>query len=177
MISRDIARRYAEALYDLAAEEKSLDAVGDQVGSLVDSLSETPDARTFLVHPLVPRQRKMAFLDAAFPGLSDSVRGLLGIVIRNAREDHLWLIREEFDAIRVARAGVQRVAVSSASALSDAARERITDRLVEILGRPVELAETVEEELLGGVRVEVEGIVVDGTLRGRLDRLFERLEG
>jgi F-type H+-transporting ATPase subunit delta len=177
VISRDIARRYAEALHGLALGEEIVDKVSGQLDELVQSLTATPDARTFLIHPLVPKDRKMAFLEAAFPDLLDPVRGLLGIAIRNGREDHLWLIREELEAIRVDHAGVQRVTVSTATALSEEDRKRVTDRLTQVLDRPVELVEHVEDGLLGGARIEIRGVVVDGTLRGRLDRLFERLEG
>jgi F-type H+-transporting ATPase subunit delta len=177
VISRDIARRYAEALYDLAEEEGLIERVAEELAALVEAVTGTPEARIFLVNPLVPRARKMAFIDAAFPALCEPARGLLGIVIRNGREDHLGLIHEEYDAVCVDRAGIQRVTVSSASPLSATERSRINDRLSTLLKRPVELVETVEADLIGGARIEIRGVVLDGTLRGRLDRLFARLEG
>jgi F-type H+-transporting ATPase subunit delta len=177
VISRDIARRYADALYDLAAEEERAEEVSGQLSTITEQLTAVQHARTFLIHPLISRARKMAFLDAAFPSIDATVRGLLGVVVRNSREDHLWLIAEELEAIRVARAGITRVIVNTAVPLDDAARERLTARLQEALGGPAELVERIDERLLGGARIEVAERVIDGTVSRRLERLAERLEG
>ena len=177
MISREVARRYAVALYDLAAETGRVTETEGELARFVAEIDEVPDATTYLVHPLVSRERKKAFLDAAFPGLGESVRGLLGILIRNGREDHLRLVAEEYGAVRTAREGTAHVEVTSAVPLDDNARQRLTKRLAEVLGRPVECVERVDSGLIGGARIDVDGAVVDGTLRGRLTRLAERLEG
>jgi len=177
VISRDIARRYADALHSLASEAGRVEEVSAQFVEVLDELTAVANARQFLIHPLVSRERKMRFLDTAFPALDGNVRGLLGVVVDHGREDHLWLIAEELEAIRVAQAGVTRVNVETATDLDDTARERLRVRLGEALGRPVELMEKVNPVLLGGARIEVEGRLVDGTVRGRIDRLIERLEG
>ena len=177
MISRDIARRYADALHGLAAETNRVAEVAAQLAEVLDELGAVADARRFLIHPLVPRERKMTFLDAAFPALDRNVRGLLGVVVDHGREDHLWLIAEELESVCVAQAGIIRVNVETAAGLDNTTRERIRARLGEALGRPVELMEKVNPVLLGGARIEVEGRVVDGTVSGRIDRLIERLEG
>jgi len=177
VISRDIARRYADALHGLAAEKNRVAELTAQFAEVLDELGAVADARRFLIHPLVPRERKMTFLDAAFPALDPNVRGLLGVVVDHGREDHLWLIAEELEVIRVAQAGVIRVNVETATDLDDTTRERLRAQLRKALGRPVELMEKVNRALLGGARIEVEGRVVDGTVSGRIDRLIERLEG
>jgi len=174
--SREIARRYAEALYRLASEQGNTDQIDSEYEQLLADTAEVPEVTLFLAHPLVSRQKKNRLIEQAFPQLSVYLRNLIRLLIRNGREDYLGLIFEQFVSLRAEEEGVIRVQVATAQEFSSDDRSRLTDRLTEALGRRVRLEERLDPDLLGGVRLEVDGRVIDGTLRAKLEGLLAVLE-
>ena len=177
MRSREIARRYAEALYGLAREQAGVDGIESAYRQILADMAGVPEVSRFLAHPLVTRERKNEMIDKAFPTLPGHLRNLIRLLIRNGREDYLDLIYEEFLALRADEEGVVRVQVATAHEFSSEDRDRLADRLARTLGRRVKLEERLDPALLGGVRLEVDGRVIDGTLRAKLEGLLAVLEG
>ena len=177
MRSREIARRYAEALYKLAAEEALVDTIEEDYDQVLTEIEGVPDFDRFFTHPLVSRERKSELIDQVFPDLSAYLRNLFALLIRNGREGYLDLIYEEFRCLRSEEEGIIRVKVLTAKELSTKDRERLTDRLVKGLGERVKLEEEIDVSLIGGVRIEIGGKVLDGTLRTRLEGLRSFIEG
>lgn len=177
MKSHEIARRYAEALYSLASEQRDVDQIESGYQQVVTDIVAVPEVSRFLAHPLVPREKKNRLIDQAFPELSVYLRNLMRLLIRNGREDYLGLIFEEFLSLRAEAEGVIRVQVVTAQEFSSEDRGRLADRLAKALGRRVKLVERLDSDLLGGVRLEVDGKVIDGTLRAKLEGLLAVLEG
>ena len=177
MRSREISRRYAEALYKLAAEEALVDTIEEDYGRALTEIEGVPDFSRFFTHPLVSRDRKSELIDQAFPDLSEYLRNLFVLLIRNGREGYLDLIYEEFCSLRSEEEGIVRVKVLTAKELSAKDRERLTDRLAVGLGERIKLEEEVDANLIGGVRIDIGGKVLDGTLRTRLESLRSFIEG
>jgi F-type H+-transporting ATPase subunit delta len=175
--SHEIARRYAEALYGLAQEQASVDEIESAYQQVLTDIAGVPAVSRFLAHPLVSRERKNEMIGKAFPALPGHLRNLIRLLIRNGREDYLDLIYEEFLILRAEEEGVIRVQVATAQEFSPEDRDRLTDRLAQALGRRVTLEERLDPNLLGGVRLEVDGTVIDGTLRAKLEGLLAVLEG
>ena len=176
MKSHEIARRYAEALYRLATEQGNVDQIDSEYEQLLADTAEVPEVNLFLAHPLVSRPKKNRLIEQSFPQLPVYLRNLIRLLIRNGREDYLGLIFEEFLSLRAEEEGVIRVQVATAQEFSSDDRSRLTDRLTEALGRRVKLEERLDPGLLGGVRLEVDGRVIDGTLRAKLEGLLAMLE-
>jgi F-type H+-transporting ATPase subunit delta len=174
--SQEIARRYATALYQVSTEDATGDEIARELAEMATAASEDADVRRFLSHPLVPREEKSAFLARAFPETSERMRNFLHLLIHNRREGYLQLIYREFIDIQAEAEGVIQVDVSTAHALSDEDKTRLSERLETALHHPVRLNERVEEDLIGGLRVETDGHVLDATIRSRLDRLQRELE-
>ncbi len=177
MRSREIARRYAEALYKLAAEEALVDTIEEDYGRVLTEIESVPDFDRFFNHPLVSRDRKSELIDQAFPNVSEYLRNLFALLIRNGREGYLDLIYEEFRCLRSEEEGIVRVKVLTAKKLSAKDRERLAARLAKGLGDRVKLEEEIDASLIGGVRLEIGGKVLDGTLRTRLESLRSFIEG
>lgn len=176
MRSREIARRYADALYQLAAEAGTVAVVEGDLRGVVNEVAETPGMGAFLTHPLVTRERKTALLEGAFAHAAPHVRHLLGLVVRNGREAYLDLILDEYISVRTDAERTARVRVATAQELTDVEKDELRRRLESALGRPVIMDERFDEALLAGARIEVDGKVIDGTLRAKLDGLRSSLE-
>lgn len=177
MKSREIARRYAEALLRLAVEEDCIEVLETDYQRVLAEMSEVPDVERFLIHPLVPRANKNALIERVFGDTQEYLRNLFLLLVRNGREGYLSAIYEEFVTLRAEREGVVRVKVATAKTLTPEDRDRLMRRLAEVLGQGVALDETVQAGLLGGARIDVGGRVVDGTLLARLGELRRVLEG
>ncbi len=176
MRSQEVARRYAVALYQLAAEGNVVDPTENEFRAVVDETVGTRDIARYLAHPLVSRERKTAFVGEVFPNLSERMRNLFALLIRNRREAYLDLIYAEFVGARAEAEGLVPVCVTTAKPLNDDERARLTSNLEQALGQRVQLEEQIDETLLGGARIETDGRVIDGSLRARLDGLRARLQ-
>jgi F-type H+-transporting ATPase subunit delta len=174
--SQEVARRYAVALYQLAAEADAVDPIETELRAVVDETMASRDVTRYLAHPLVSRDQKTQFVGAAFPDLSERMRNLFSLLIRNRRESYLDLIYAEFLAARAEAEGLVPVCVTTARALEDGERTRLIANLEAALGQRVTLEEHVDGSLLGGARIETDGRVIDGSLRARLDGLRARLQ-
>jgi len=174
--SREIASRYAGALYEVAVEANTVPAVADELKTLVDEVREVDGLGRFLTHPLISRGKKLELIGAAFPDLSASVSNMIGLLVRNRREGYLDLIYDGFLEARAEAENLARVSVATATPLADEDRRSLTDRLGEALGRTVLLEERLDEGLLAGARIEVEGRTIDASLRAKLDELRSSLE-
>ena len=166
MRSRDVARRIAEDLYAMAAEEKTADAVEHELRQIAASTDEAPQPADKA--PRGPAGDRRELVRAAFPEASGSLRHLMGLLIRD-------LVLGEFLSVRAEAEGVLRTRVVTAQPLSGEERSRLTERLERALGLRVKLEESVDPAVLAGVRIEIEGRILDGTLRARLTRLHETL--
>jgi len=174
--STEVARRYAVALYQLADEEGTVAQTQEELQAVVEETTRTREIGHYLAHPLVDRARKAAFIDKVFPDLSERIRSLFRLLIRNRRESYLDLIYSEFLSARADAEGWIPVRVTTARPLDGEERDRLTGRLEQALGRRVRLEERLDDRLLGGARIETEGRVVDGSLRARLEGLRAQLE-
>jgi F-type H+-transporting ATPase subunit delta len=174
--SQEVARRYAIALYQLAAEQDAVGATENELRAVVDEVTQTRAISRYLAHPLVSRERKTEFVSKVFPELSERMRNLFGLLIRNRREVYLDLICAEFLAARSEAEGSVPVRVTTAHPLSDEERDRLTANLERALKQRISLEERIDEGLLGGARIETDGRVIDGSLRARLDGLRACLE-
>ena len=168
MRSRDVARRIAEDLYAMAAEDKTADAVEQELRLIAASTEDVPQLAGRESREPAPAGDRRELVRAAFPEASGGLRHLMGLVIRD-------LVLGEFLSVRAEAEGVLRARAVTAQPLSGEERSRLTERLERTLGLRVKLEESVDPAVLAGVRIEIEGRILDGTLRARLTRLHETL--
>ena len=176
MRSREIARRYASALYAVAVEEGVVSKTEEEFRDVVDEIRGIDGFGRFLTHPLISRDKKGDLIVGAFPDLSVYLANTVSLLIRHRREGYIDLIYDEFLEARVKAENRVRVRVVTAVELSEKDRRQLAERLQEALGRVVDLQDRVDERLLAGARIEVEGKTIDATLRARLSELRISLE-
>jgi F-type H+-transporting ATPase subunit delta len=172
-----IAERYATALYDLADESKSLDAVAQDLRNLRNLIDGSPDLRRFLRSPLINRQDQtkgmQAVLDAAKIG--DLVRRFVGVVGGNRRLFALPGMIDAFLRQLAKRRGEVTVHVSSARPLSSEQAAELSDALKKSVGQKINIESKVEPELIGGLVVRVGSRMVDTSIRTQLQKLRRAL--
>jgi F-type H+-transporting ATPase subunit delta len=176
--SETVARRLAQALLDAESVNPTGPALALQC--LAESrqvLAQCAEARKILEHPLTPSPAKEAILAAVTRDAAGSaaVRQLLRILAARQALSLLPAIEAALLALWNARCGVVAAEASSATPLAADVVEQLRRALERTSQRKVELTTTVVPELVGGVIVRFAGRVLDGSVRGRLKALRERL--
>jgi F-type H+-transporting ATPase subunit delta len=164
---------YAKALLQAAEKAGQAEVVVDELTALVDDLfARLPKLELLLRAPRLSHEERLSILERALAGrVTPLTLTFLKVLSRHERMDCLRAVaraaRQQLDALR----GRVEVWVETAYPLSQPLRERITDRLTELLGRQVVLKTDVREELLGGLVVRVGDTVYDGSLASQLKRM------
>jgi F-type H+-transporting ATPase subunit delta len=179
---RALAFRYARALADLVLEPGSTVEAHDvmaEIESFEQALGACTDLKLALESPTVPPARKRAVvgrLAESLP-LSSLVRRFLFVLIDHRRVPLVGDLREAFQAVIDERLGIVRADVAAARQLSPAERERILATLGRLTGKQARAQFRVERELIGGVVARIGSTVYDGSVRGQLQGLKQRLAG
>ena len=174
---RTLAKRYARALLDVAREASKIDEVERDLFGLAEAWDATRDLRTVIAHPSVPMDRKKRSVRAVFQGkVADLTLRFLDLLIDKKRMGLLPKIAEAYDEASDELQGIAKARVRAFMPLSDAQRAKLTERLRAFTRRPnIQLAETVDPSLLGGLVVKIGDQVLDGSVAGRLRKLRGRL--
>lgn len=170
-----MARRYAQALYDLARERDELAAVRSGLGLVASLLGDEPVFARFFYNPTVRPERKGELLATVLPTLPPLVHRFVQVVAQKRRERYLPAIAREFEALVDQALNIVDVHVTSALPADGFIRETVKPRLEQALGRSVRLHVRVDPDLLGGLVVQVGDRRYDGSLRRRLARLREKV--
>ena len=175
----ELAGRYAVAIYDLADEAKSLDAVAADLLSLKSLIAESADLSKLVRSPLIGRELKQramaAVLDKA--GADALTRRFVGLVARNGRLYALASMIDAFLRVLAQRRGEVQANVVSAKPLSAAQSEALSTAMHQTMGGKVTVEASVDPALLGGLVVRVGSRMVDTSLRGKLQRLQLAMRG
>ena len=176
MISVTLARRYARALLHLAQKHGSLDTALEELHEIAGLARRDIRVRRFFETPGIARTEKIAFLEKSWkPRLSRPVYGLLMILLRRRRLDHLIAIADEFQKLAEQAKGLSRLLVRTAVPLSEAQAGTLTRALAARTGRTILLTREVDPSVIGGAVVSLDHHVIDGTLATELWRIRRRL--
>jgi len=174
-LSRSAARRYAEAAFEIAVRDDALAAWLAAFGVAEERLTG-PDVTRLLASPAIPAAVRVEVLTRL---LGDDVTGapsnLMALLVRRGRFELLPTVRREFMRLYRRREGIVEATATSAIALDAADLEALEAGLVAMTGQRVELSTDVDASLLGGVQVRVGDRLIDGSVRGRLQRLHADL--
>ena len=179
-----LARPYAEAVFELARDAGSLDAWAEALDVARDVMADGRVAR-FLTNPSLTNAEQLEFLTGLFATLGGENsmlaggtaegRNFLKLLLEYGRVDVLPELAEHFDALKAEVENVVDVTVTSATALDDAQKQAITVALRKRLGREVRLEAQLDENLIGGAVIRAGDVVIDGSLRSRLQSLSNAL--
>ncbi len=176
MISRDVARKYARAMFLSSKEKNIMDAAFEQLEDLRQFLSKDRSLLDFLCSPNIEITNKRDTVRSVFGDRFDRlvVEFLLVLVDKN-RISHLEEVIDEFIRLVEAEKGIARATIITAVPLTDTEKADLTDRLTTKTGLKVELEERVDKSVLGGMIVILHDEIIDGSVRYGLDLLREKL--
>jgi F-type H+-transporting ATPase subunit delta len=177
VISAVLARRYARALLELSKKRDDLEKTHKDLEAISRVFERDPRVRRFFEAPNIARTEKEAFLQKQFKSKTNpNVYGLLVLLLRRRRFDHLVAIAGEFHKLAEEAQGITRAVVRTAVPITDGQADVLTRALSKRTGsKKVLLTREVDPALLGGASLSLDHKVIDGTLATQLWRLRRQL--
>jgi F-type H+-transporting ATPase subunit delta len=179
MVNVSIARRYARALLDVAAEANRTDAVSDQLSTFVKALEQNRELSDVFLNPAYTRVQRNQVVESLI-GMVGTVEPVLANTLRllvdRNRLIYLPDIARVYRDMADARAGRVRGHVTSATKLAPDALEMLRKNLQQITQRDVILEAHEDPSLLGGVSAQVGSVLFDGSVRTQLEQLRRELK-
>jgi F-type H+-transporting ATPase subunit delta len=169
-VSTAIARRYAQAYFDLAREGGVIDRWGEELTAATAVLGDPKVARA-LENPQLSQPRRNELALSMLDGTSPQLRNLVRLLLERGRIGVLGQVAEQYRRLADRASGVVRAEVISAVPLDDASTRRIRGALSERLGGDVETTVRQDPDILGGLVVHVGDRVIDSSVRTRLEQL------
>jgi F-type H+-transporting ATPase subunit delta len=179
-----VARPYAQAMFDVARETGTLDELSASLGTARALLADGQVA-AFLANPALSDAVRLEFLtglfktvagdDSVFSGAVRQGTNFLKLLLENGRVAVLPEIADRFDALKAAVENTVDVTVTSATPLSEEQQAGISAALAARLGREIRIETAIDENLIGGAVIRAGDIVIDGSVRARLEGLSNAL--
>lgn len=172
-----VANRYARALADVVSRTGDYRAVQRELEDFAAAWRESAELREVFETPAVALDGKMQVLEAmvARLGASAVTSNFLHVLVSHYRMGLLAEIIPAFGRVVNDRLGIVEVKVFAASELSEDARRALGARFERVTERKVEMEFHLQEGLLGGILAQIRSTVYDGSVRGRLDRIRQKL--
>lgn len=167
-----ISSEYAEALFALAMETDSVKECAEALDAVLGLMNENPEYIDFLASPDIPKQERIDAIEAAFDGnIPETVVSFLCILCDRGRIRSLKECIEDYKKLSDAADGVSTAEVISAAEMTDSEKAALKEKLEKLCGHRVELDCLIDKSLIGGVKVTVDGKVIDGSVKHRLHEL------
>jgi F-type H+-transporting ATPase subunit delta len=168
-----VGGRYAQALFDLASDQKQVAAVEADLKSLKAALKESRDLRVLVGSPAFSAEAKGKGLAAiaAKAKFNATTQKFLGLLAANGRANALASVITSFEALAAAERGAISAEVVTAIPLSAAQSKGVASALRQALGKDPEIETRVDPSILGGIKVKVGSRLYDASLKSKLDQL------
>lgn len=168
-VMSEIGKEYGTALFMVACEDNEKRQYADALECVRRVFEEQPEYEQFLSSPSIPLRERMDAIEQAFGGrVPERVLCYLMLLCEKGRMDSFMRSVDEYNALYDASERISDVKVTSAVPLTEAEKQKLERKLEAVLGGTVNAAYAVDESLLGGLMVEADGKIMDGSLRRRL---------
>jgi F-type H+-transporting ATPase subunit delta len=178
-IRASLAGRYASALFDLARDDRQIDAVSGSLEQVRDTLGRSAEFRAITTSPMVGRAdaAKAIAATAAALKLDPTTTRFLGVLAGNGRLRQLPDVIRLFARLAAAHRGEATAEVITARPLDDDQVEALKSQLRARAGQDVRLETRVDPDILGGVVVKLGSQMIDSSIRTRLNTLATAMKG
>ena len=171
MINGSLARRYSQALFEIAAET-SLDTVDNDLRELTKLVEDNAEVKGVLLHPHISLSIKKSIMEKILgEDFGEVTRHFFYLLIDRKRENLLPLIQHEFTRLADEARQVVEAKVASAIELSVSQLDDLKKAIKRMTGKDVRIVSEVRADLIGGVLVQVGDRVIDGTIAHALKRM------
>jgi F-type H+-transporting ATPase subunit delta len=178
-IQASLAGRYATALFELARDERKIEAVGNSLTAVKQALTESDDFRELAMSPLVSRDQAVRAVaaSAAAMNLDPLASKFLGVLAQNRRLSKLPAVIRAFNSLWAQYRGEVTAEVTSAHPLDDDQIAALKTNLRSRVGRDIAVDLNTDPAILGGLVVKIGSQMIDGSIRTKLNSLAQAMKG
>ncbi|MFD2629351.1 F0F1 ATP synthase subunit delta [Oceanobacillus kapialis] len=167
-----VAKRYAEALYQLGIEKALLDQFRDEMLTVKEVFQQNNELYTFLTHPRIKKEDKKKVVGIPFQGLHKDIVNTLNLLVERQRVEAIPAIIDHFIHLVNDAKGIAEATVYSVRELSDKERSELEFSFAKRFNRTaLKLQNVVDPTMIGGIKIRVGNTIYDGSIRGKLNRL------
>ena len=167
--------RYANGLFSIALEENKVDLYRKRIKMIKNVFEENDDFLHLLSSCFISNEEKDEIIDKVFKSEEEYIRNFIKIIFINKRGNCLIKILNEFIKTCNENLNIKDGIIYSVNMLSNEQIEKIQESLSTRLNCKVELTNSLDEKLLGGVKVSIEDKIFDGSIKNKLEKLKESL--
>ena len=167
----DAARVYAEALFEVGRDKGTLDTLQQQLGEFTDAVDRNRELQVFFFSPYLSSEEKKDGLKRAVTDAEPELINFLELLVDKHRMPEIFRMRREFEELWKHENRRIDVTVTSAVELDSAVVEKIGQEVERQTGEEVDLSSAVDSDILGGIVLQVGNMVLDASIRTRLEKL------
>lgn len=173
MNSSQISKRYAQALHELAIEQKSLEPVAKDMQALQSTCDQVAEFKYFLRNPIIKPALKIKVITAIFGDkFNDLSLRFVKLLIQKGRSDYMHEISREFISLHRKYLGFIDVELSSATKLDNEIIKEIEAKIASFTNLKPSITEKIDPKLIGGFAVKFENNVYDATVRKKIRKIY-----
>lgn len=167
-----IGIRYAKSLIELAQEQNIVDAIKADMDTFIATVKASSELKAVLSNPIVPQQKKVQILDGIFGDkVNKATIGFFKLMVNKGRGDVLYVTAKEYINLYNTAKHITKATVVSATPLSAANKQVITDELQKAIGGTIQLNAKVDAALIGGFVLTVGDRQLDTSVQSALNKL------
>ena len=178
MLHRNIANRYANALFGLAKDNGQLETVEADFPRIAEFVRSNEDLRNFIEHPAIIGEEKKKIIRGLFKDnkVNELLYDFLCLTVDKRREAYIPMMCEGYLELLMQYRNRQEAEVETPFELSEDLQKALSAKLEKVTGKNVVLKQIIDTKLIGGIRVRMGDRVVDGSIVHRLSRMKEALQ-
>lgn len=167
-----VAKRYAEALFQLATEQNIEDNISSELTTVKDVFQNDEQINGFLDLPRITDEEKMNVLDAVFKDFDRNVINTLKLLVERDRMNIVSALVDEYTDLYNEAKGIANATVYSTRALSDDEKAQLEASFKKRFNKQqITIDNKIDPSLLGGLRIRVGNTIYDGSLNNKLNRM------
>ncbi len=171
-----IEKRYARALFELAISENSLDQMEQEAKLMLEAFKCDNEFVSVITHPQVTFSEKISLIESIFKGnVSDDLIGLFYVMFKKNREAQALSVLEQFLKNVMEHKRIVIAEIFSAIELTENQIRQISEKLSKNLNKTVEAVVNVDPTLIGGLRILVDGHIIDNSIKAQLEAMKKSL--
>ena len=173
----EVYTEYAQALFSLGTEQGKERLYSEELAVIGTAFKENPEYKELLCSPAIGNDEKLKCIDEAFKGkVSLDVLNFLKLLTQKKRISKIESCIEEYSKLLNDYERTTVAKVKSAVSLSEEEKQRLTEKISRLTGKKVRLELSIDEELIGGIVIEVDGKILDGSIKQKLRDIKEVMD-
>ena len=171
-----VAKRYAEALFQLGNEKAVLEQFVEELRLIQEVFEKNDELYTFLAHPRINNAKKKQFMDEVFQGLKKDVVNTLKVLIERHRIEIVSSMVDHLIRLYNDAKGIAEATVYSVRTLSNPERQALTTSFVKRFNKSTFMINNVvDPTLVGGMKIRMGNTIYDGSISGKLKRMKQNI--